>query len=753
MWILTNSYLIMNNIELNNRPETVDPWVKVEWNQLNAYIDNNFLDDRKTGKVKITEQNNRLILEQKDPTIVHTSSTVYNENNEAIRRFNVDKSEFLQFLEQKWQEELTTIGQKKILEDLQDQVNTSQNLSNLEEQVKNQAESLENTNKLISEYKKFLEYGNSDLVNKSREWRQTLRDLKRESERRVNILEWIKEDAARPINAEIIGLCEIQLEDFKTAWDEAKLWKRWHVPILPLDKTSIDRNNIRLQNEIILRNKINVALNKMAQSELFVQDQQWLREYLEWAYNGDIDPATHPFYAQNEAAFLALKELNPALYNDILQDRRSSNNNQVADYEQYNQRAGWANCKSWALDKWWNLFSDALVKLWLIDENDTTKKEAWWKFGKVWILALWAFALYKIFTTKGKWRWWWIWWTLWWLLALNNADKIWDWFKDAFGKRNASAQDVAGTYNLPPEIAERHVLPQANTARAIWWIPINTLISGNLIKTSGWKMKIDETKYREYIGGNTQMSNAEKNSHIKAMETLKTNNNLHDALASMWINSVSELQEIAWSDPDMTLVDTDNFSNYFRDLTKPTNADLAREGFKPKDAKSWHKIMKDSPDGKVSNEKIAEWIRAGYLQLNEAKNYNIEDLLDDVDLNNKTMNNFEKSPWQGIPFPTYKELFDAVNLSNKIIDIFKDKPAKTENPFHERFFGLGDIQFDNQNWYVVRSIRWDTNVVRSNPLKNTLKEVSPTLNSNSGFYVEYLNARRKAAGGKVEWQV
>jgi hypothetical protein len=37
---------------------------------------------------------------------------------------------------------------------------------------------------------------------------------------------------------------------------------------------------------------------------------------------------------------------------------------------------------------------------------------------------------------------------------------------------------------------------------------------------------------------------------------------------------------------------------------------------------------------------MAEWIKAGYLDLNESKDYSIEDLLGQVDLNNKTINNF-----------------------------------------------------------------------------------------------------------------
>jgi hypothetical protein len=68
---------------------------------------------------------------------------------------------------------------------------------------------------------------------------------------------------------------------------------------------------------------------------------------------------------------------------------------------------------------------------------------------------------------------------------LNNADKIQNWFKDAFGKKDATTTDVIQQTNIPPEIAEKYVLPQANTARAIGGIPINTLISGSLIKTSG----------------------------------------------------------------------------------------------------------------------------------------------------------------------------------------------------------------------------------------------------------------------------
>ena len=479
---------------------------------------------------------------------------------------------------------------------------------------------------------------------------------------------------------------------------------------------------------------------------------EWFQEYLEWVWAGEIEhPEQDKFYMKHKKDFEEIQSIDPALYVKITtkKERRNSPNNTIPNIPN--------NRNWWGVEQWGNLLSDALVKMWIIDENDRTKQAAWAKFGKVWIFALWAFAIYKIFTTKWSERRGRIGWTLWWLLAVNNADKIKSWFKDAFGKSDCTPEEIVQQTNTSPDIAQEYITPQAATLRCIGGIPINTLTSLGIIEEKWWKMRIDYYKYIDYMNNpamNASMTHSEKQINMNAMLELKNDptwNMLDKSLRYMWITNVDWLKSLAWNDTTKTLLDTPNVSNYFERLSSPINADLAAEWFKPANPSAWYEMTNEYTWSKSSNEKILERVSKWYLKLNEEKNYKLEDMMEDSNiesLKDKTIKWLKNSSGWFIKFNTYEELFNIIQLNKFIKDNFKWKSAKSDDPFHIDNVS-GNIEFDNANWYEP----WknETNVINANYFKNTLKNISPTLSEYKEQYRIYLN-NRWSLEGKVSSQ-
>jgi hypothetical protein len=194
-------------------------------------------------------------------------------------------------------------------------------------------------------------------------------------------------------------------------------------------------------------------------------------------------------------------------------------------------------------------------------------------------------------------------------------------------------------------------------------------------------------------------------------------------------------------------LDTPNVSSYFERLSSPINADLAKEWFKPANANAWYEMTNEYIGTKPSNEKILERISKWYLQLNEEKNYKLENIMKNPNiesLKNKTIKWLKNSSGNLIKFETYGEMFNTIQLTQFIKDNFKDKMAKTEEPFH--ISELWNIEFDDTKWYEP----WknETNVVNANFYKNTLGSITPTLLQYKEDYIKYLNERRN-----IEWKV
>ena len=472
-------------------------------------------------------------------------------------------------------------------------------------------------------------------------------------------------------------------------------------------------------------------------------------------WSGEIEhPEQDKFYTKYKKDFEEIRNKNPWLYGDITTKReRYYNPTYASDWynQSYRNQPEICRRKKWAFDQWWDMFSDLLVKAWIIDENDTTKKAAWSKFGKIWLLALWAFAIYKIFTSKWKARRWWIGWSIGGLLALNNADKIKDWFGDAFGNKNASNEDITNTLGVDnPEIINQYINPQVTTLHCIGGIPIKTLVDGNMVEEKWGKFKLNSANYKAHIDRNTIMTSQEKKMNLDAMQKIENDKSktlLHNWLTSMGINSIKDFKNLAWNDPKTTLVDTPNVSNYFKSLSSPINAELETEWFKPTSPEAWYEMTSEYSWSKPSNVQILDRINKWYLKLAEDNKYSLNDIMSHPEIKNlwdKTIKWFENSSGNLIKFNTYKELFDAAKLNEFIKNNFKWKTAVSTDPFHVDI--SWNIEFDNAHWYEP----WtnETNIINSNYFKNTLKNISPTLHQYKDEYINHLNSR-----WKVDWKV
>jgi hypothetical protein len=88
----------------------------------------------------------------------------------------------------------------------------------------------------------------------------------------------------------------------------------------------MDKYNIRTNNEIILNNKINETIKKMAENKLFLDDQAGLKEYLMAVYNGEIKPTEHKFYTEHENDFRMLKAIDVDLYYYVTTKKKKKKN-------------------------------------------------------------------------------------------------------------------------------------------------------------------------------------------------------------------------------------------------------------------------------------------------------------------------------------------------------------------------------------------------------------------------------------------
>ncbi len=416
------------------------------------------------------------------------------------------------------------------------------------------------------------------------------------------------------------------------------------------------------------------------------------------------------------------------------------------------KRSWWAN---WMLN---NMLVDWLAKIWLIDKSDKDQVEAVKKAGNFALIVGWVVLAFKFLTNlfkakddeknpnkrrntalygAG-------------LYGLFNVDKLMNWGKDIYWwwKNNNTLDDkeVSDKLWTDQETVSTYITPPYTTLAAIWWIPINTLTNPTLglIGEDNWKFEIDYKKYEAYI--NSKQNKLDKDAKATVLANLKILEKdwwdmLNDWLNKLWINDLDDMKKISWKDNKKTLLDSDKVLEYSKNVAAPVNKDLAEEWLKPVNSKAWYEITQEFDKNKTDNDKqIAEWIKRWLIKTKNATPYVLKDMAIDnnLDLANKTIN------WLNLKFKTYDELFRAKTLTNFIKKEFKNKVANSKNPFNNKMF-IWNIQFDNAN---RKTLKADTDVIRSNPYQNTLEEISPILAGNKPTYINYLNSR-----WNIEWKV
>jgi hypothetical protein len=729
--------------------------------QLKDYFDEKFFDDLKNNKVKIKQQWDLYIFEQND-----INSSQISQDNKLIKKFYVEKKVLQDYLREEQKKAEVSLESDVLLKEFFETITVNKDLSWFQTEVISESVDMLDINNLINEYKKYLTYKKSDIINNSRDWRSTLRELQKEAEYRIKILEWIKADLWKSSNIDIylrdINICKNDIDDFEHAKQKALLGENANVPRLLHDKKSIDKYNIELKNQTILAEKINKVLKNIAANKLFLNDQEWLREYLYAVYHGEIDPSSHPFYAKHQADFMILKAMDESLYKDIMTRRNKTKRINPWTYYMENGkivRCTWSNIsggKSWSIEKSSSWIADKLEDMWWI--KNEKQKEAVKKLGKfamIWTAIFLWFKLFQTLFTK-KWkdkegnrdRWgaalyWWG------LFALLNIDKV-AWFgKELFNiwgeDKTINTRKTAESMGTTEEDVEIYIKPQYTTVATLWWVPINVLIERGFLTKKNWKFEIDHSSYKDYIES-SNMRKDQKTLILENLEIIKDDNSiLNNWLNSFWINSINDLKDVAWNNNGKTILDSDKTNEYINNITSGVNMKLNEEWFKAKNSKDWYNMTQEYNADNFGNYKLVEWMEKWWIKLSKNKNYTLNKMINksEIDLENKTIKWFKNSAWNLIKFETYEEMFDAMQLTEFIRENFRWKTAVSPEPFHISL--LWNIEFDNTNWYEV----WknETNVVNGNFYKNTLNNISPTLWQQKEDYKKYLNER-----WKTEWK-
>lgn len=623
-----------SNIQIEQIDSYDSSWKELKnFKELKDYFDDWFFDKLKSGEVKIKKENNLYIFEEPD-----ASSQTLDENWNLVNRFCVKESLFDDYLEKKEEYEKNMTDYEERLSLFFSELTTKKQLWDLQwdiQQIWWYDEILSEKDKLIRDIDELLEFFEENLDEKpkwpdDKRWKfwqvnKEKKNFKKVIRDNIRWLDNIKDDLEdyNTYNQEnldtyinYINKLKSHKKRIETARQDITLWNTdVDMPSILNSEYDIERED-RYQEAKSERNiKLNELMKNATLKKLWNEDMEWFREYLMWVWSWQIEhPSQDKFYTEHRADFEVINAIDPALYGRITTKDKYANSSQSysggwnKNYSNYStSKKSW-----WMLEQWWRGFSDLLVKAWIIDENDTKKKEARAKFGKVWILAIWAVFLYKIFTDKWN-RLKWLGGLVWWAIALNNVDNIKKRFGDAFGSENADAENICKNTNTPKPLAEEYIIPQANTLRCIGGIPIKTLIDQNILVEEWGKIKIDYVKYENYI--NSTWDDDEKKMQLDALDKIKKNdpeNMVHNSLASFWINSLDELGELSQDDETTTLLDIDNTKTYFENLSNPINAEFRKKWYKPKDIESRYTIMQEHDWDELTDQEIKdreeEWL-------------------------------------------------------------------------------------------------------------------------------------------------
>ena len=609
---------------------------------------------------------------------------------------------------------------------------------------------------------------------KSTEWsRATKKQLKARLDENIENLEKMEDDLKKHNYTDLTTYKGRiwELEYYYTHYEQVRQiitlwWRTSDIHSIIDSKQDAKRARRYEKSDAKYQQSMNAILHDVALTSLWNNDMERYEEYLEAVVNWQIEPSSHPFYKAHEQSFRMIKCTNPSLYQIIAPSWRWRTWQPTWRYS-YRKCA---DTKSESFSsRLWKWFGDVLSKVFPSIENNPKQKQAWEQAGSLlalwWAIYMWVKVIKNVFSKKEtnpnkRWKalWWWAG-----LLALTNGDKIIKWWwqriQDAFNRH--PSEKIQATTELFEKYwftntdalkhSEMHVWAPVATMSALHFIPIYELNSRKIVEYKNNEFKFNYDNYKKYVEA-CDWTNEQKTVVLAAWQKLKEDNSLDLWLKALGVEDQNKLNSLANWSKTKTLAECEEIQTWWENcvewISSGVNAELFKQWLKAKDLESakkliqeynqnwWNKIKKED-----MNKLIIKWMNDWLLEINDPdKKYEIEDMLKDpnIDLENKTIKWFTNSWGTPIEFTSYKELFNAANLTNWIKKNFKGRPAISENPFHIDFLEWR-IEFDDTEWYKV----WknETDVVK---MRTLLK--NGTLWWNREFYKDFLNKRWNAEG-------
>ena len=576
-------------------------------------------------------------------------------------------------------------------------------------------------------------------------------------------------------------LCE--LEHFYTQYEQARQivtlwWRTSNIHTIIDSKEDARRARRYEKSDARYHQSMNAILHDAALTSLWNDDMERYEEYLEAVVNWQVEPSSHPFYQAHCQSFKIIALRNPSLYQILTPSWKW----RVQYVIPVTWKIDWRT-SSWSTrifsgqseafpSRIWKAFWEALSNIFPTIENNPRQKQAWEQAGSVlalwWAIFMWVKMLKNIFSKKEsnpnkRWNalWWWAG-----LLALTNGDRIFkwgfNWIQDAFNRHPAekiqASTELFEKYWFSDDEAlkysEMQVWAPVTTISALHFIPIDELGSKRIVEYEDNQFKFNYDNYEKYVNA-CDWTDAQKNTVLEEWKKLRNNGLINLWFIWLWIKDWNQFNWLANWSKDKTLVDCPEIQRAWKNnselLKSSVNEELFNQWLKPIDtdaqkqivedynAHLWDKIKKSELKQLIVS-RMKEWL----LEINGKVEYDLNEMLNnpDIDLENMTMKWFKTNWWQKIRFKSYKQLFDAVNLTKLIKEYFRWRSIvnKEDKPFHIAKQKPGrPIQFDDTEWYEVR--KNETDVVNW----RTIRE-NTTLRNNYQFYIDYLNEWRQNWG-------
>ena len=552
-----------------------------------------------------------------------------------------------------------------------------------------------------------------------------------------------------------------QVRQIATLW-----WRTSDIHTIIDSKQDAKRAKRYEKSDAKYQQEINAILHDTALVSLWNNDMERYEEYLEAVVNWQVEPSSHPFYKAHAQSFKLISCTNPDLYKMLAPSWRGK-----VQYMTASASAAWAWIYSWSrrIGQRESFISRAWKSLWEIMssfpsiEQDPRKKQAWEQLGSVvafwWAIFMWIKVLQNVFSSKEKnpnkrWKAAWRWAALY---TLTNSDRIINWFEDISwwhpSEKIKATNELFQTYwfkdSDAQRIAETYIWAPVATLSALHFIPIYELSAQNIVEYKNNQFSFNYDNYQKYVEA-LDLDPEQKNTILAAWQRLRDENSIDAWLRCFYVNNPSDLTRMAGWDTNKTLANTAEVQNWRKDCVDNVscwvNSELAAQWLKAANPEAITKIMDEYNQNwwiKIKrnemNKLIIKWMKEWLVDVNDPdKKYELEDMLKDnnIDLEKKTIKWFTNTWGTEIEFKSYKELFNAVNLTNFIKKNFRWRDTNNNNnkPFHIDPI-TWRIEFDDTQWYKV----WknETDVAKMRTIKG-----NTTLRNNYQFYINYLNEWR-----------